>query len=1086
MRHSRAAASLDDSPLLELVLLDDRRRAEGMIDSAESRRWVLGLLLHEIVRQRLDELRDRATGEERDLLAADFASGSRERESWSALYARYLSEQELAMSEVSEIASVGRTTVARRLNAGLEALAKGLRERELSARQARARLSESSPDEPLAESRVGTIAPRAEPTQPATPRAADLPKRRTPFVGRAEELAEVQRISRVSRHVTLTGAGGSGKTRLALEIARMRQAEFAGAVYWVDLAPHSGEGAVPQAVAEAVDISPAGGQPPIDALVEQLGQRRLLLVLDNCEHVIEAVAGLVDALLVAGDGIEILATSQEALGIEGERAWLVPPLALPPTADAADPVAPEIALEALMQGDAITLFSERARVSKPGFEVTEENAPAILEICRRLDGLPLAIELAAARVRLMSPAQIAARLDQRFQLLTRSGQRLALPRHQTLRACLDWSYALLDAGEKLLLQRVSTFAGGWSFEDVEALCGGEGLDAWLVIDTLGRLVDKSFVIVEDAAAETRYRLQESIREYAFEMLDASGDAPRMLDAHAAYFLELAERAEPELRGPGQAEVLQQLAMSQDNFIAAIERGHQSEAGALTSLRLACALGQFWSKRNVSIERGRELVVRLLENPWSRAPELLVWRAKALIVAGNLTRAQGNPSAALGYYQEAHDLALEEEEDLAVAKALSGLGKATSNLSRYAEAKQHMTQALEVYRRLGDKLGVASSLNTLGVIAEQQGDTEAAVLMHQEGVRLARELGDELPIAISLGNLAQALQARGEEEEARRRYLESVEISKRIGDRIGEAWVAQQLGDMAQEAGRYEEAEDFIRGGLRIYRDQGNAQRMAWCRKQLGELALLTGRLDEAEALAEESLGIFESTEIRRGIASALGLRAVIGRARGRTKAARRHTEAGLTIFRELGEQPGIAAALFNLAGLALDEGDLARARRLHQESLDIHRSGNDRAQARSWVGLGHVSRLDGDVEAARACFGEALRLCETQAWPLEAAHAVESLALVDAAQERFERAATLLGAADALLQGTPLQDRVPGEVESALVALGRCLPRSEIARFREDLQRRLGATAFDAAWRAGAGMSPSDVLASFEGQVDSE
>jgi predicted ATPase len=384
-------------------------------------------------------------------------------------------------------------------------------------------------------------------------RPQNLPAQLTNFVGREQELTEIQTLLRRTRLLTLTGPGGSGKTRLALQAAAEAIDRFEDGVFFVGVAPIFDPGLVIPMVAQVLGVPDIRGRPPLENLKDYLRDRQLLLLLDNCEHLVGACAELADALLCVCPHLRILATSREVLGVAGETIYAVPPLTLPPPRDAVSTPTDE----RLAASEAVQLFVTRAAGAMPGFALSERNAPAVADVCRRLDGLPLAIELAAARIRVLAPEQIAARLEDRFRLLT-GGSRTALPRHQTLRATLDWSYELLSEPERALFRRLAVFARGFTLEAAEAVCGEppdprrptpERPPPATVLDLLARLADKSMVVAEPTAeGPVRYRLLETLRQYGWERLGESGDAAAARRRHAHFYLEYAEAAEPELVG----------------------------------------------------------------------------------------------------------------------------------------------------------------------------------------------------------------------------------------------------------------------------------------------------------------------------------------------------------------------------------------------------------------------------------------------------------------------------------------------------------------------------------------------------------
>src|SRR5579884_1061615 len=447
------------------------------------------------------------------------------------------------------------------------------------------------------------------PLRSLSPETTNLPVQLTSFIGREKEMEEIKRLLSRTRLLTLTGSGGCGKTRLAAQVGADLLADFADGVWLVELAAIADPALVPQTVASTLGIREEPGQRLLETLQQHLKPKSLLLLLDNCEHLSAACAQLAETLLQACPNLRILASSREALGIAGELAYRVPSLSLPelprlPSAEAA-------LVPALARCEATRLFVERAALSYPGFALTEQNAPAVAQVCVRLDGIPLAIELAAARIKVLSADQIAARLDDRFRLLT-GGSRTALPRQQTLRALIDWSYDLLSEAERTLLRRLSVFAGGWTLEAAEAVCSADALHL------LTSLVDKSLAVYEEQAGEARYRLLETVREYARDRLLESGEMEEVRERHFAFFLRMAEEIEPKLTGLEQAAWLDRLEGEYDNLRAASGWALSAAEGAQAGLRLAGALWRFWEIRG-HIDEGRGRLKNALDRPDAREP-----------------------------------------------------------------------------------------------------------------------------------------------------------------------------------------------------------------------------------------------------------------------------------------------------------------------------------------------------------------------------------------------------------------------------------------------------------------------------------
>jgi predicted ATPase/class 3 adenylate cyclase/Tfp pilus assembly protein PilF len=654
----------------------------------------------------------------------------------------------------------------------------------------------------------------------------NLPLQLTSFVGREREIGAVGDLLDAHRLVTLTGTGGCGKTRLALQVAAGLGAVHPDGVWFVDLAPLTDPALVPQVVLAAMGLREAPSRPALATLTDHLGAKTVLLLLDNCEHLVEACARVADALLRACPCLRVLATSREALGVAGETAWRVPSLAVPdPDPGRAEPIG------RLAEYEAVRLFVDRAAQVQPAFALTDRNAAAVAQVCRRLDGVPLALELAAARVRVLAVEQILARLDDRFQLLT-GGSRTALPRQQTLRAALDWSHDLLSEPERALLRRLSVFAGGWTLEAAEAVCApvdpasprSARLGPSEPLDVLTGLVDKSLVLVDETPAGMRYRCLETIRGYGLERLAEAGEAEPVRRQHAGYFLALAVAAEPHLTGAEQVTWLGRLTAEHDNLRAALrwtqERG-QGEMG----MRLAGALWRFWMVRG-HVREGYERLAALLATgpPSETAP-----RAKALLGAGVLVHYQGEQTT----------------------------------------AEQLLAESLAAYRALGDRRGSANALTGLGIVAHALGDDAAARPLHEESLAILRELGDRHGVAVALNNLGQVLTARGDYAAARASYEESLALRRDSGDALGIATALMNLGWLDYLQGDYGAARGRHEESLAISRRVGGRLRVAQSLINLANLARERGEYATARAMYQESLTILTELDNRLDLAEAL-------------------------------------------------------------------------------------------------------------------------------------------------------------------------------------------------------------------------
>jgi predicted ATPase/DNA-binding SARP family transcriptional activator len=630
--------------------------------------------------------------------------------------------------------------------------------------------------------------------------AQNLPRQVTRFIGRTREMAEVNRLLASAALLTLAGVGGCGKTRLACQVAADRVERYPDGVWLVELAPLAEPSLVPQAIAAVLGIRQSGQGSLPDLLVDHLRPKRLLLVLDNCEHLLEACRLLVERVLREAPGVQVLTTSREPLNVPGEQIWRVPTLSLP------DPgTSPPV--ERLTQYEAVELFVERATARQPAFAVTPANAPAVVELCHRLDGLSLAIELAAAWLTSLSVEQIAARLEDRFRLLTR-GSPAVLPRQRTLRAAIDWSYDLLSAAERALLRRLSVFVGGFTLASAEAVCGEDR--AFHVLDLLTSLVEKSLVLVQERetrsgrGGESRYRLLETIREYAREHLSEAGESTLLRQRHAEHCLAWADGASRAYEGVDEARWLDLLEAEHDNLRGALEHllapSEPSAGSAETPLpagnpeiavQLAAGLWRFWWSRGYWTE-GREWLARVLVASSARTPA----RTQVLEGAGTMARGQGDLEAAAAAFDE----------------------------------------CLSICEEAGDRAGIARALTLQGRLAYRRGDKARAQAFHERSLALRRELGDLHGMAISLNTLGALAAANGDFVAARVYHRQCLAIQRTLQNPTGAAWALYDLGETALEAGDLVEARSQLSESLTIFRSTGHLKAMESCLHELGRCA----------------------------------------------------------------------------------------------------------------------------------------------------------------------------------------------------------------------------------------------------------
>ncbi|MEO6565034.1 MAG: adenylate/guanylate cyclase domain-containing protein [Casimicrobiaceae bacterium] len=601
----------------------------------------------------------------------------------------------------------------------------------------------------------------------ATPN--NLPHQVTSFIGCEQALAEVTKCLAQTRLLTLVGVGGLGKTRLSLQVAAEVMGDYPDGVWFVDLAPLGEPQLVVQAVASVLGVKEDVGCPLIEALVRYVKDRNLLLILDNCEHLVRACAELAKQLLQSGSRLKILASSREHLHLAGETSYPVSALAVP------DPLQ-RIPLPALTQYDAVQLFIVRAVAAQPAFEVTLENAAAVTSICQRLDGIPLALELAAARVRTLSVEKIAARLSDRFQLLTR-GDQTALPRQQTLRASIDWSYELLSEAERALFRRLAVFAGSWTLEAAEAVAEGRDMQAGGALDPLTNLVEKSLVTLVPHGE--RYRLLETMRQYALERLNESGELEVVRTRHLEFYLALAERARPELGGPNQGAWLSRLDLERENILAAHSWCDRTEGGAELGFRLVYSVKLYWINRGF-LGLGHRVTVEALAR--AGAHERSAARCRALFDAGQLGSFMGRYGEAQVYLQESLGIARELADTVRIAAVLQPLGMVSLGQGDLVGARTHLEEALTLARALGNKRELAAALNLLATLHRLEGAPDTAEPLYEDVVTLARELGDRESIAIGLLNLAMVSIGRGASDRACKMLAEVLDIADVTGSR----------------------------------------------------------------------------------------------------------------------------------------------------------------------------------------------------------------------------------------------------------------------------------------------------------------
>jgi predicted ATPase/class 3 adenylate cyclase len=701
----------------------------------------------------------------------------------------------------------------------------------------------------------------------------NLPVQITNYIRREKEFSIVKSLMAEHRLITLTGSGGTGKTRLSLQIAADFLDAFPDGVWFIEFAPLADPALVPQTVLSTLGLREETGRPVLETLTHYLVSKEVLLILDNCEHLIEAAAQFAETVLHACPNLRLLASSREALGIAGEKIYYVRSLSIPNTRI-------RQSVETITQYEAVRLFVDRAQTALSSFTITPANVSAVAQICARLDGIPLAIELAAARVKLLKAEQIAERLDDRFRLLT-GGSRTALPRQQTLRAMIDWSYDLLPESERVLLCRLSVFAGGWTLEAAETVCQGPGIDDYNVLDPLAQLVNKSLVVVDaDDKAETRYRLLETVRQYAREKLSETGEGMVVRDLHLQYFLGLAERAEPELVGPQVLEWLNKLEIELDNIRTALEWSlkQNPEVG----MRLVNALLWFWDEGG-HFRDGYDWLTELLNHPGARSH----------------TRDRARALGVMGYFLSRGDFGI--------------------------DARLILEESLALYRELDDKSGIAHALLYEGIFIYREHDARQGAKLILESLVIYRELGHKLGIfdAITyLGNIIYEY----DYPRARAYLVEALEICYEIDYRSGIARSLANLGHLALRHADYPAAHDWLEKALAAQRQLRKSRYAISTLRHLGELAGREGDYTKAQAYYKECLALIDQTG---GLSIQAGwVLVTFGHAsiwQGNLASARNFLEQSMQHFTKTNEKIGVVFTVEGLARLALMQERPAQA-----------------------------------------------------------------------------------------------------------------------------------------------------------------
>jgi predicted ATPase/DNA-binding SARP family transcriptional activator len=716
---------------------------------------------------------------------------------------------------------------------------------------------------PPAETTPGPSGPPgpSEPARPeGMPAAPALPVETTSFVGREAELGTIEELLHLSRLLTLTGPGGSGKSRLALRAGAQAGARYPDGVWLAELAPISRPELVVPVIGQILSAREEPGQTLLDGMIARLRDAGALLIVDNCEHVVDAAAEVIAALLRSCPRLRILATSQTRLGVPGEASWPVPPLTVPGP-EVADP-------DAAAQAESVRLFCDRAALARPGFTLTGQNAAAVSDVCRQLDGIPLAIELAAARISALTAAQLSARLDNRFRLLT-GGNRAGLPRHRTLEAAIEWSHDLLSEAEQVCFRRMAVFAGGCTIDAVEAVCPDPDLPLDVVFETVTTLVDRSLLATEERFGRMRYGMLESVHQYALGRLDAAGETARLHRRHLDWLLDLAGKA--DLAGPDQADWLDQLEAERDNFRAGLGRslappGRGAGPDPAFALAATGALAPFWIVRG-PVAVGRGALDTALAAAGPGADRRL--RAIALDGAGQLASVQGDHDAQWAYQQESLSVWRELGDEGRVASCLGDLGSVAHIRGEYPMAQSLYSEALELAERAGNAQMMARALSGLGRLALHRGHLDQATTYYSESMARFREIGDLRRATLILGNLGVVATNMGDLEVAEQRLIEHLDNARRLVDHKLTGGALTNLGLVACRAGDLDRAAALHQQALELGEQIGDRRLQAAALINLGLVAAQRRNYPAAAQFHLRSLSLAEAIGERRSVAEIL-------------------------------------------------------------------------------------------------------------------------------------------------------------------------------------------------------------------------
>ncbi|HZT41780.1 MAG TPA: tetratricopeptide repeat protein [Chthonomonadaceae bacterium] len=848
--------------------------------------------------------------------------------------------------------------------------------------------------------------PAANPSSPPPPTLAPtsmrlhLPLHLTRFIGRQEEISRLTQIlsSQNTRLVIVTGPGGCGKTRFVIETAAALAATYTGTVCFVPLAAITRASEIEEAILQALCLERSPGLTAREQIVSYLDRQPSLLILDNLEHLLPDAAGVIWTLLDAARTLTCLATSRQRVYLEGAQEFPLLPLPVPAQSDTP---------ERLLEYPAVQLFVDRAQLARPDFQITPGNAASIAALCARLEGLPLAIELAASRAQMLTLRQMLEQLEDRLQMLTRDRSDVS-DRHRSLRAALDWSYGLLSPTLQRFFVSLSVFRGGWTTEAAAAVSGDTA-----ILEHLEQLRARSLIFVIEQEWGMRYRVMATVRDYAGEQLSPEERA-ELSRRHADYFLQFVEEMETKLEGNDQIEALNRLEQEHDNLRAALHWLESDPSSGEAGMRLAGALWRFWYIRGYAREAS-VFYNTLLSRPDAQRP--IPARAKSLLGAGIMATKQNDFAVANGFLMEAQEIFTQHADQIGIALAEHHLGIIAHLRRDYATARHHYERSLTIWRARGNRPGIANALRNLGVLAEWEGDLNAASALYGASLTLFRQLGERRGIAGALFGLGR-VSVRQYAPEAARTLLEECRL---------------------------------------LYEELGDKAHLGATLNALGSVSAAQGDLGAAQTLLDESLALYQQTGDWVGYAAALRCRAEIAEQQGELPAAVALHEQAAAILREQQDEIELAYTLRDLGRLVALQGDLDQAFAQYSEALAHFQSVFDpQGQARILHDMGALAGRSGDQDKACALLTQCLILCQESGDRMHAILACETAALLAAAHAPTVRAAKLLAAAQALraMLSLPASSRQQEEIQTTIGTL----------------QSALGKEAFDAAWAEGSAM----------------